>query len=317
MLYFGTNHGRVFAVSSRTGDVRWTRSYHRCIAATPAASGATVYVSVMDPSPCSSDHDPKDGYLVALDAATGRERWRAAIGVTESSPLVVGRRVYVGSWDGRLYALDRRTGAVDWSFRTEGKVKDAAAFANRTVVVGSYDGRIYALDEATGTRLWSAALGAPVYASPVIASGLVVVGDLGGSISAFRIGDGSRMWSIRTGSYVYSSAAVWRGVAYVGSYDGRLYALDVATGHIRWTFDAGGPVSGTPTVVGGIVYFARCSACFEGQTHLDPRGAFGVNTDNGRLVWRNVDGEYTPIVSDGRFAYLVGYSRLSALDPIR
>jgi outer membrane protein assembly factor BamB len=185
------------------------------------------------------------------------------------------------------------------------------------VAVGSYDGRLYALDAATGTSLWSAAVRAPIYANPVIVAGLVVIGDLSGSISAFRLDDGRRVWSIRTGSYVYSSAAVWRGVAYVGSYDGRLYALDIRTGHIRWTFDAGGPVSGTPTVVGGIVYFARCSDCFERQTRPNPRGAFGVNAHTGRLVWRNADGQYTPIVSDGRFAYLVGYSRLSALAPVR
>jgi len=315
-LYFGTNHGRVLSVSARTGRIRWSREYGRCIAASPAVTAGLVYVSVMDPSPCSPNHDPADGFVVALDARTGVERWRAPVGVTESSPLVVGNLLYVGSWDGRLYALDRLTGAIRWSFRTGGKIKGGAAAAGRTIVVGSYDGRVYALDARTGAERWSAADGSSIYANPVIVDGRAVVGDLGGSISAFRLADGQRLWSTRTAGYVYGSGAVWKHAVYVGSYDGRLYALDAATGQIRWTFDAGGPISGSPTVVGGIVYFARCSACVAGQTHLYPRGAFGVDAATGRLVWRNRDGEYTPIVSDGRFAYLVGYSRLYELAPV-
>jgi outer membrane protein assembly factor BamB len=316
-LFLGTNHGRVLAVSAASGRTLWTREFGRCIAATPAVADRTVFVSVMDPYPCSAGHDPADGFVVALDAATGRERWRAHIGVTESSPLVVGRTIYVGSWDGRLYALDPHTGDVRWSFRTGGKIKGAATSDGRTVFVGSYDGRVYAVDAATGRPRWSRAVGGPVYANPVIVGNRLVVCGLDGTVSALDIGDGRLLWSTRTGSFVYSSAAVWRETVYLGSYDGHLYAFRASDGHRRWSFDAGSPISGTPTVVGGIVYFARCSACVAGQTRLDPRGAFGVDAESGRLLWRNADGEYTPIVSDGRDAYLVGYSRLYALSPRR
>ena len=42
-----------------------------------------------------------------MDAATGKERWRFAV-ASESTPLVVDGTLYLGSWDGRLYALDAR-----------------------------------------------------------------------------------------------------------------------------------------------------------------------------------------------------------------
>jgi outer membrane protein assembly factor BamB len=316
-LFFGTNHGRVFAVSGATGRTLWTRDFGRCIAASPAVAGRTVYVSVMDPYPCTADHDPADGFVVALDSTTGKEQWRSRVGVTESSPLVVGRTLYVGSWDTRLYALGLRTGSIRWSVGTGAKIKGAAASNGGTVFVGSYDGRVYAIDAATGRQRWSRALDGPIYANPAIVGNRLVVGDLDGTISALRIEDGRLLWSTRTGGYIYSSAAVWRGSVYVGSYDGHLYALRVSDGHRRWSFDAGSPISGTPTVIDGIVYFARCSACVAGQTHLDPRGAFGLDAESGRVLWRNADGEYTPVVSDSRYAYLVGYSRLYALAPVR
>ncbi len=316
-LFFGTNHGRVLAVSGATGRTLWARDFGRCIAASPAVAGRTVYVSVMDPYPCSADHDPADGFIVALDSTTGKERWRSLVGVTESSPLVVGNTLYVGSWDGRLYALDRHTGNVRWSFRTGGKIKGAAASNGRTVFVGSYDGRVYAIDAATGQPRWTHTLGNSIYANPTIIGDRLVLGDLGGTLWALRLVDGRPLWSTRTGSFIYSSGAVWHDSVYVGSYDGRLYAVDPSNGHIRWSFSVGSPISGTPVVVAGIVYFARCSACIAGQTRLDPRGSFGLAARSGRLLWSNPDGEYTPIVSDGRYAYLIGYSRVYALAPVR
>jgi outer membrane protein assembly factor BamB len=206
---------------------------------------------------------------------------------------------------------------VRWSFRTGGKIKGAAASNGRTVFVGSYDGRVYAIDAATGRPRWTHTLGNSIYANPTIIGDRLVLGDLGGTLWALRLDDGRPLWSTRTGSFIYSSGAVWRDSVYVGSYDGRLYAVDPSNGHIRWSFSAGSPISGTPAVVAGIVYFARCSACIAGQTRLDPRGSFGLAARSGRLLWSNPDGEYTPIVSDGRYAYLIGYSRVYALAPVR
>jgi outer membrane protein assembly factor BamB len=56
---------------------------------------------------------------------------------------VAGGTVYVGVGSG-LYALDAATGHVRWTYTTAGPVS-APAVAGGTVYVGSYDGKIYAL----------------------------------------------------------------------------------------------------------------------------------------------------------------------------
>jgi outer membrane protein assembly factor BamB len=271
-----------------------------------------VYFALMDRPPCGDE--PTSGRVLVVRAQTGRTVWTLDAGVMESSPLIAGRTVYVGSWDGRLYALEAGSGRVRWSFGTGGRVKGGAAYAGGTVFVGSYEGRVYALAASNGKLRWVANLGARVYATPAVASRSVIVGTLGGTVYALDAATGHTKWIRRTGSYVYSSAAIWHGTAYVGSYDQHLYAFDVSSGAVRWSFDAGAPVSGTPTVVNGVVYFSRCLGCIEGVALHLPRRTFGVDARSGERVWMFPDGEYTPLVADRRRAYLVGYTRLYGLE---
>src|SRR6478672_6094771 len=142
-LFVATDPGKLLALDSSTGAVDWSVSTGRCSAASPAVRGGVVYFALMDAAPCGDQ--PGSGRVIAVRARDGKALWAFSCGVSESSPLVVGRTVYVGSQDGRLYALDARTGRERWSFQTAGKIKGGAAFADGTVFVGSYDGRVYAI----------------------------------------------------------------------------------------------------------------------------------------------------------------------------
>src|SRR6266852_4929045 len=66
---------------------------------------------------------------IALDAATGKEKWRFKTGDDpdthnqvgiQSSAAVVDGAVYFGSRDSNLYALDAGTGQKKWAFSTKG-----------------------------------------------------------------------------------------------------------------------------------------------------------------------------------------------------
>ncbi|UCC99606.1 MAG: PQQ-binding-like beta-propeller repeat protein, partial [Phycisphaerales bacterium] len=67
----------------------------------------------------------------------------------------VGESVYFGSSaDDKIYALDAATGAIRWSFFTEGPVRFAPTFADGKLYVGSDDGAMYCLAAADGKLLW-------------------------------------------------------------------------------------------------------------------------------------------------------------------
>jgi outer membrane protein assembly factor BamB len=309
-LYFGTNRGRFFALEATTGKIAWKRDFGRCIAASPTVSSDVVYQPLMDPSPCAKHDQDAPGFLVALDADTGKQLWRFRSGVNESSPLLVKGVLYFGTWDGKVYAVDARTGEQLWTFQTDDKVKGGAAYAKGILYIGSYDGHLYALDAQTGAVRWeSEAQGGLTgsgnfYATPTVAYGRVFIGNTDGRVYAFGAETGDLLWSHSTGDYVYSSAAVFAQTVYVGSYDDKLYALDAATGDERWSFEANGNISGAPTVLAGNVYFST----LRGRTYaLDAR--------TGDRIWTFPDGKYTPVVADRERVYLTGFTRVYALEP--
>jgi outer membrane protein assembly factor BamB len=248
------------------------------------------------------------GQVIAFAVGHGRVIWKRTIGPSESSPLVLGASVYVGDWNGRVWALRRRTGKVRWVTKLRGQVKGGVAISGNRVYVGDYSGHLYSLNAKSGKLVWQAKVQprfgstGNFYATPALAYGRVYIGATDGKMYSFGATSGKLRWSQSTGGYVYASPAVWRDRVYVGSYSSRFFCMDAATGRILWQFKANGPVSGSPTVIAGRVYFAT----LKGTTYaLDAR--------TGGRVWTYPDGKYSPVVADARRLYLTGYARVYGL----
>jgi outer membrane protein assembly factor BamB len=308
-LYLPTFDGRFYALDAKTGKAVWRYTSHRCGWASPAVAARLVYQTFIGHA-CNDRVPGTDGTVVAFDAHSGKIRWQRTIGPTESSPLVANGLVYVGDWNGKVWALDARTGATRWTYRTDGEVKGSAAFAAGRIFVGSYDGHVYALAARTGKLAWRAAaqprLGSlgTFYSTPAIAYGRVYIGCTDGKVYSYGAASGKLRWSQSTGGYVYASPAIWHRLVIAGSYDQTLYALDAATGDVRWRFRAEGPISGSATVVDGVVYFST----FDKQT-------YGLDAATGKLLWHWPDGKYSPVVADAKRLYLVGFGRMYGLMP--
>jgi PQQ-dependent dehydrogenase (methanol/ethanol family) len=112
--------------------------------------------------------------VLAVDVRSGKERWRyqpdldataLCCGLVNRGVAVYGERVYFGTLDGRVIALDRRTGKVAWVVRAAAP-SDGYSFtmaplaADGKIIVGSSGGEfgirgfVDAYDPATGKRLW-------------------------------------------------------------------------------------------------------------------------------------------------------------------
>ncbi|HZT93028.1 MAG TPA: PQQ-binding-like beta-propeller repeat protein [Gaiellaceae bacterium] len=317
-LYYASLNGNLLAVSARNGRRLWTLHVGRCEAASPALNRlgrGTVFETFLNREPCAPGSAPNgDGELLAVAAGPSHSvRWRKTLGASETSPLLVGNRIYVGDYNGRVYCLRSGDGKVLWTFQAGGAVKGAVAYDRGRVFFGAYDGKLYALRASDGKLIWRAKsnrdwLGGhgQFYSTPTVAYSRVYLGSTDGHVYSFGEQSGELRWSYRTRGFVYGSPAVWRRRVFVGSYDHTFYAFDAATGAVLWRFRANGPISGSATVVDGIVYFATLK-----------RRTYGLDALTGKEVWTYPDGAFTPVVTDGQRLYVVGWAKLYAFSPRR
>jgi outer membrane protein assembly factor BamB len=322
-VYLAQQKGLFFALDAKTGKVDWKKSLHRCAASSPTLGRGVVYQTYMHPVECLQGQAGADGFLVAWDADTGRERWRFNAAPIESSPLIRNRRLYFGSWDHNVYAVGAKRGRKIWSFEADDEVNTSAAYWRRTIYIASDGGTLYALNARTGKLRWSAQSASTFgsreffYATPTIAYGRVYIGNTDGTMYVFGAKSGKLLWARPLGSYIYGAAAVHRRRVFVGTYDGKFYALDAATGDTIWDIDAPGAVHAAPTVMRGLVYYATCATCgseAQREVKAGPDGTFAVRARDGRQVWSFDAGKYAnPVVADRTRIYITGRAHQFAL----
>lgn len=106
-----------------------------------------------------------------------------------SSPAVDDARVYVGSRDKHLHAVDRVSGKMLWKFRTGGRVESAPLVFDDAVVFGSSDGRLYAVNPENGGEIWRMDLGENLAVAAAFADGKIVIGGGDGTLFVIKGGE--------------------------------------------------------------------------------------------------------------------------------
>jgi outer membrane protein assembly factor BamB len=251
--------------------------------------------------------------------------WRfKADGRVLSTPAVVGDLVYIGSSDGRLYAIDRATGRERWRFATRGPISSSPAVALGLVFISSVDGGVYAVDALTGVQRWRFATGgerrftAPgihgaiprtermpdpfdvFLSSPTVVGDMLYIGSGDQSVYALDARTGTQRWKFATGDVVHASPAVDNGTVYIGSWDRNVYALDATTGREKWRY-----TTGADTVIYNQVGIASSAAVMNGMVLVGGRdGRFhAVDAATGAPRWTHDNrGGWTigsPAVRDG------------------
>ena len=175
------------------------------------------------------------GEIISLDKTSGETNWRFGLQGEEDdraiygTPAVSSDSLYVGGYDGLLYALSLDVLDVldveeKWIERLDGPVVGGAVLFDGLVVVGSEvddpvddnEGMVYAFDAGTGERQWRFPVEGKVWSTPAIADGLVIFGSLDHRVYALSL-EGNHVWTFDTGGAVAAPPVVARGRVYVGS----------------------------------------------------------------------------------------------------
>jgi outer membrane protein assembly factor BamB len=199
-----------------------------------------------------------DGFVYALDAATGLQKWKFHTGdVVHSSPAVMDSVVYIGSWDTYFYAIEAATGKQKWRFRTGDDptfhnqigIQSSPLVANGTVYFGCRDSHLYAVNAQTGEQKWAFnTKGSWVIGSPALKDGrLYFTTSDSGLFHAVDAETGREIYTLSFLWPLFSSPAIAGNTLYVGSEEGKLLAIDLTAQKLAWSFQTDGSKANGPT----------------------------------------------------------------------
>ncbi len=294
-LFVGNLQGEVHAVQIANGKSAGSYGFGSSIVGTPIIENDKMYVALTR----------NEDNLIAYNLLLGSVEWRTKTGDIESSPLVVGSRLYVTTLDGKLISMEKSDGSVVWKYDVP--VRDRTTFIHSSpasdgevIVFGCDNGILYAVGIADGKLRWSEPTGGSILASPSIAHGSVFVGSLDSTLYSFDLVTGRQIWKHRLGSKIYSSQAVGSYRVFVGTTAGMMYCLDDTSGATVWKATTGGVINAAPLLSGNVLYVG----CLD-------KSLYAYDIENGEKLWEyKTEGRIktTPVIAKN-FLFLLAEDR--------
>lgn len=216
------------------GDRRydWADYYH----SSPVISNGIVYFG-------------SGNTLYAVKISTGDIVWYYQTGdVVHTVPSVYKEKIFVGSFDGHVYALNNLTGQLIWKFKTtgqryfpRGEVMGSPVAHGGYVFVGARDFNFYALDANGGYSRWLKTF-PKGWALPVTPNDSVIY--VGTSddrlLVAMDFQTGDTVWTANAKFNIFGKMTRSQSMGYFGTLMGKIFGIDLKTGKIKWSLNTEG-----------------------------------------------------------------------------
>jgi outer membrane protein assembly factor BamB len=204
--------GTVYALELRTGTLKWkTAGVERCDGSPGVGGGRIVFGSCAAALHLYSAADgahlqdletgseiaggtsvdgnlafagTRDGRLICADLEAGEILWssRQSASQTFSTPAVTDHQGVYSADNGFVYAVDRSSGDLLWSFETGGLPGSPVVSKDKVIVTA--DGILHLLDLKNGRKIWAKEISDEI-TSPAVIRGMIVIGAGDGTVSAF------------------------------------------------------------------------------------------------------------------------------------
>jgi len=263
-------------------------------------------------------------------------KWKQTFGGhVNSSAAVVGSRLYVGSDDGNLYAIDTATSNILWTFNNgttspwDSSPAVATVGGQTVIFAGRNDKSLYAVrdDGSAPFKLWVYATGGPVKSSPVVTmiagTQVVIFGSESGGLYALVASTGALYsgWTtnpFNTGAPTFdASPAILGQTIFIGDTTRHnLYAVNLGNGVELWDSQTSVPhlpaaaIYSSPAVANVVVGGVSTNLVFFGA---DDFKLYALVASSGALQWSFAAGD--KIDSSPAIAVITNPPPLSACAP--
>lgn len=238
--------------------------------------------------------------IVALDISNGSRLWEVSLEAPRSSagfgcapaaagvavygnPALDGDLVYIGGYDGKVYAISSSTRLSKQKYLDKDNpqpIIGGPVVSQGRVYVGSADGKVYALGVTSLDSEWGSPFetGDKIWSSPAIEGGTLYIGSFDKKLYALNAGDGSKRWEFKTEGAIVSTPLIYNGTVYVGSFDRYFYAIDATDGRLRWKFRGENWFWAQAVAHNNLIY----APCLDGKVYV-------LDAENGREAINAID----------------------------
>lgn len=197
----------------------------------------------------------REGRIVRIDAATGRELGRIESGKRLSAGVGVGAGlILAGTPKGELLAYRTADGQPAWTAQLSGEILTPPVVQGNLVIARGNDGKVWALDATDGRRRWvySRALPALALREPshlVADTRAVYAGFPGGRLVALSLANGAPLWEANVAlprgateleriADVTGTLAINERQVCAATYQGRVACFERLSGQNLWSREA-------------------------------------------------------------------------------
>lgn len=253
-VYLPLAGGRVVCLNLDTGSLLWSTEAGGVISAPIAVGEKAVFIVTRKTTEDGSD---AGAYLRAVDKETGLTLWAKDYTRAFTSPLELARgRIYAGSADGSLYALDGAGGEIIWRAETQDVVRGRALVTDDAIYFGSDDGALRGVDVERGREVFKFQTNGRVEGRPAIDDRDIYFGSADGYVYALDLRSRKLRWRSRTGAAIEASPVPAGDIVLVASFDNFVYALSRANGDRVWKRRLDNRIIADPIVEGDATMIA-------------------------------------------------------------
>jgi len=283
-VFVGSQKGELISLNLDDGAVFWKYHVDSPIGeSSPAYSDGVVYIGDLG------------GWFHAVNATNGKKLWAFKAGSEiKSSPVVVGDRVLIGSYDQHLYCLSTRTGAVIWKVRTNGPVHSTPSILAGVAFIAGCDELFRGIRVSDGQEMFNVSSGAYTGASPALSGDSAYYGTFDNEVLMVSLKEHRVVWRYQHPQRhfpFYSSAAVTQNRIVVGGRDKMVHGLN-PNGKAGWTFATNARVESSPAIAAGRVFVGSNDGRF-----------YVLNLNTGAKLWEFNAGaplSASPAIARGR-----------------
>ncbi len=241
VMFVATRKGFVYAVGMTSRRVLWRFDAKQPLREPPEIGERLVYIREDPDILCALDSMGHAAFTMRLPAlpATAVREYRG--------------RLYFGSADGRLFALDpEAAGRTVWEFRAAGPVRVEPAFSAGRIFFAAGNGLIHAVD-SNGKVLWTFDPHGAVDAAPGTGGGRVYFGTAAGDFYALEEATGRRKWVFKLGAAPVHPARVTGDRIVLAASNSVVYCFSAKGGEILWWRNVPARIVYQPVIANGTV----------------------------------------------------------------